>query len=151
MLCQTSILYEHIFLKDHVSGLSIPLFSPKAWWLHPPVSHRSLSFLLDPLLPTASGLAKYANVLKCKRSPSFLWPVSQNELLTREDQSLVCFSLFHRLNTDHHQLLPSPIAETYFWTFLWLINNFGTTSERKWMNGFSGDLVFWDKGEGCWS
>ena len=94
------IVRAHFFKRPCIRSL-FPLFSPKAWWLHPPRSHRSLSFLSDPLLPTASGsgLAKYANVLKCKRSPSFLWPVSQNELLTREDQSLVCFSQFQWLNT----------------------------------------------------
>ena len=49
--------------------------------------------------------------------------------------------------TGHHQLFPPAIAETYFWTFLWSINSFGITSACKWMNGFSGDLVFWDKGD----
>ena len=96
------IVRAHFFKRPCIRSL-FPLFSPKAWWLHPPRSHRSLSFLLDLLLPTASGLAKYANVLKCKRSPSFLWPVSQNELLTREDQSLVCFSLFQWSSTTSNR------------------------------------------------
>ena len=108
MLCRTSILYKsgsenQEFCVNFLIGSSTFLFFTKASSSYPGFPFPPLSSLLDPLL---TGLvAKYANVLKCKRSPSFLWPVSQNELLTREDQSLVCFSLFQWSSTTSYFLL----------------------------------------------
>ena len=73
------------FLKDHVSGLSIPLFSPKAWWLHPPVSHRSLSFLWT----------RYSQLLVGWPNMQMYWNVSA---------ALLFFGQSHKMSCSHERI-----------------------------------------------